>query len=87
MAETLGVFDAKSRFSELIDRAERGEEIIVTRHGKPVARVAPLVPASRTSAEFQDLMATASELRERIRRETGTVSREEIIAWKNEGRR
>ena len=39
MAETVGVFDGKARFSELIDRAERGEEIIVTKHGKPRFRL------------------------------------------------
>lgn len=87
MAEMLGVFDAKSRFSELIDRAQRGEEIIVTRHGKPVARVAPLVPARRTPEEFQALMTDITEMRERIRRDTGTISRDEITAWKAEGRR
>ncbi|MFY7853636.1 MAG: type II toxin-antitoxin system Phd/YefM family antitoxin [Brevundimonas sp.] len=45
MVETVGVFDGKARFSELIDRAERGEEIVVTRHGKPVAKVVPLGPS------------------------------------------
>ena len=33
------VRDAKARFSELLDAAERGEETVITRHGKPVARI------------------------------------------------
>jgi prevent-host-death family protein len=42
MVETLGVTDAKRRFSELIDRVGRGERFVVTRRGKPVlALVAP----------------------------------------------
>ncbi|GIL02152.1 MAG: hypothetical protein BroJett030_20510 [Alphaproteobacteria bacterium] len=36
---TVGVFEAKNKLSALIDRAERGEEIIITRNGKPVARL------------------------------------------------
>ncbi|APH73205.1 type II toxin-antitoxin system Phd/YefM family antitoxin [Aquibium oceanicum] len=35
------VAEAKARFSELVKRAQAGEEIVVTRHGKPVARVVP----------------------------------------------
>lgn len=33
--------DAKARLSELVSAAERGEETVITRHGKPVARVVP----------------------------------------------
>ncbi len=35
------VAEAKARFSELVKRAQAGEEIVVTRRGKPVARVMP----------------------------------------------
>lgn len=35
------VVDAKARFSELLSRAEAGEEITIKRHGKPVARLVP----------------------------------------------
>jgi len=87
MTETVGVYDGKARFSELIDRAERGEEIVVTRHGKPVARVAPLEKVRPSREEWAGLMEQARTLRERIRVESGPISVEEIIAWKNEGRR
>jgi prevent-host-death family protein len=33
--------EARNTLSALLDRAERGEEIVITRHGKPVARLAP----------------------------------------------
>lgn len=36
-----GIAEAKAKFSELIERAERGEEVLITRHGKPVVRWAP----------------------------------------------
>jgi len=37
----VGAFDAKTHLSELLDRAEKGETITITRHGKPVARLVP----------------------------------------------
>jgi len=37
----ISIAEAKAKFSELIKRAEGGEEIIVTRHGKMVARLMP----------------------------------------------
>ncbi|WP_349362634.1 MAG: type II toxin-antitoxin system prevent-host-death family antitoxin [Roseitalea porphyridii] len=37
--ERVGTYDARNRLSELIDMAERGEEVIITRHGKPVAKL------------------------------------------------
>jgi prevent-host-death family protein len=36
---TLGTFEAKTTFSALLDRVAAGEDIIITRHGKPVARL------------------------------------------------
>lgn len=39
---SVGIFEAKARLSQLIERVAQGEEVLVTRHGKPVARlVAP----------------------------------------------
>ena len=38
----IGAFEAKNSLGSLLDRVERGEEIVITRHGKPVARLVPL---------------------------------------------
>ena len=38
---TVTAFDAKTRFGELLDRVANGEEVIITRHDKPVARIVP----------------------------------------------
>ena len=40
----VGAFEAKNKLSALLDQVEQGEEIVITRHGRPVAR---LVPATR----------------------------------------
>jgi prevent-host-death family protein len=37
----VGIFDAKTNLSQLIDRVELGETIVITRHGMPVARLVP----------------------------------------------
>ena len=42
--EKVNIHDAKTRLSQLVERAEAGEEIIIARAGRPVARLAPLVP-------------------------------------------
>jgi prevent-host-death family protein len=36
---TVGAFEAKTNFSALLERVERGEQIVITRRGKPVARL------------------------------------------------
>jgi prevent-host-death family protein len=36
---TIGAFEAKTNFSALLERVERGEQIVITRRGKPVARL------------------------------------------------
>lgn len=38
---TVSAFDAKTRFGELLNRVARGEEVIITRHDKPIARIVP----------------------------------------------
>jgi prevent-host-death family protein len=40
--ETINIHEAKTRFSRLVERVSGGEEIIIARAGKPVARLVPL---------------------------------------------
>ena len=44
----VNVAEAKARLPELIERAARGEEIVLARNGKPRARLVPLADARRT---------------------------------------
>lgn len=41
MSEKVNIYDAKTRLSQLVDRAEAGEEIIIARGGRPAARLVP----------------------------------------------
>ncbi len=42
MSKPVNIYDAKTRLSELVDRAHEGEEIVIAKAGKPVARLVPL---------------------------------------------
>lgn len=49
----IGIFEAKNRLSELIERAARGEEIVITRRGAQVARLMPpQVPDAKGQARI-----------------------------------
>lgn len=41
MPDPINIYDAKSQFSRLVDRAAAGEEVVIARHGRPVARLVP----------------------------------------------
>lgn len=41
------VVEAKNRLSELIDRALEGEGVVITRHGRPVVELRPILPAPK----------------------------------------
>jgi prevent-host-death family protein len=47
---SIGAYEAKTRFSELIARAEQGESFLVTKSGRPVARITPAVSFNREKA-------------------------------------
>lgn len=76
------VAEAKAKFSEMLRRAGEGEEIVVTSHGRPVARIVPPEAPRPTREQWiADLMAFRASGKG-IR-----ASHEEIVAWIREGRR
>jgi prevent-host-death family protein len=57
--ESIGAYDAKTNLSKLLDRVARGEEIRITRNGRPIARLVPEPPE-----EVRDIRAVIAEIRE-----------------------
>ena len=57
----IGAFEAKNKLGMLLDRVEYGEEIVITRHGKPIARLVP------NAARIDKLQARAALDRIRVR--------------------
>ncbi len=47
----IGVYEARTRFSELLDRVARGERFVITRRGVPVAVIEPVAPQRRRKVE------------------------------------
>ena len=78
---TVGTFEAKTHLSELLDRVAEGEEITITRNGKPVARLVPM-NASRPS-ERKDLARRIDKARRGVKLGPGLTLRKLI----DEGRR
>jgi len=46
--QAIGLFEAKTHLSEYVARAEAGEEVVIMRHQKPVARIVPFAPRPET---------------------------------------
>lgn len=49
---TVNIYEAKTHLSRMVDRAAAGEEIVISRNGKPVARLCPLEPKKRNTVKF-----------------------------------
>jgi prevent-host-death family protein len=79
----VGVFEAKNKLSELLDRVERGEHVTITRRGKPVARLVP--PAG--ARDVEKARAAARRIRElAVEMDLGPFDWEEWKKYRDEGR-
>jgi len=76
----IGAFDAKNRLSELLERVQHGEVILITKHGRPVARLGPVDEHDR--GRSSDAVQRLRQLRAR-QPATGA----EIRTWIDHGRR
>lgn len=78
-------FEAKTRFGELLERVSRGEEVVITRHDKVVARLVPEGP--RRLEDVRRAVSGLLELQRRIRRRSrAKLSDREVRAAIEEGR-
>lgn len=76
----VGAFEAKTHLSDLLRRAENGEEFIIQRRGTPVARIVPYRPDD----EPDSLATVVSRMRDLRDSVDGPVS---VREWVDEGRR
>lgn len=49
--QTIGAFEAKTHFSALLEKVERGEQVIITKHGHPVAKLVPTGNSDREQSK------------------------------------
>ena len=78
--KTVGVFEAKTRFSALVADAQRGITTIVTKNGKPVAEIRPIARSKEEA--WEEKLARIRKLRKKM-----NLSGKDVKAWIEEGRR
>lgn len=78
---SIALFDAKNRLSELIDRVQAGEEFVITRRGKEVARLA-LPGAGDAGQQARDAVTSLQASRKGV--SLGRLKSRDLIT---EGRR
>ena len=73
--------DAKVHLPQLLNDVERGETLIITRHGRRIARIVPEV--DRHQEEIDKALAGIRELRKR----TGRITLRELLSARDQGRK
>jgi len=79
MSITVNIGEAKARLSELVTRAEAGEDIIIARDNSPVARLSRLPRDNDVRAAIEEIRAARAGL--------APTGADEIRQWRDEGRR
>ncbi len=75
--DTVGAYEAKTHFSQLLERVSKGEVITITRHHTPIARLQPVEP--HPSLPTEEVIERLKALRRRYRLEG--LSIEETKKW------
>ncbi|MFZ0590748.1 MAG: type II toxin-antitoxin system prevent-host-death family antitoxin [Bryobacteraceae bacterium] len=73
--------EAKAHLPQLLDEVERGETLIITRHGRPIARIVP--EANRRQEQIDKAIEGIIGLRKR----TGKITVDELRSARDEGRK
>ena len=63
----VGIFDARNSFSTLIELAEKGEEITITRHGRAVAKIGPAARTEAQKAQALEAVRAIREMRKQVK--------------------
>jgi prevent-host-death family protein len=79
MSREVQASEAKSHLLRILDEVERGDTIIITRHGRRIARLIP------EAERRQDEVDKAIETIRALGRRTGRISLRELLASRHEG--
>jgi prevent-host-death family protein len=80
MVIEVGAFEAKTHLSKLLERVRKGEQIVITRHGTPVARLVP--PEDPVVADLQGAISELAEIRGHTK-----GGKESLRKFREEGRK
>jgi prevent-host-death family protein len=82
MTQQIGAFEAKTHFSRILEKAESGEDFVITKRGKPVAKIIPF--EKKPEMTRSEALEKLKEFRKLYRGEPGSFNIREAI---EEGRR
>ena len=78
---TISASEAKTHLPRLLGDVERGETLVITRHGRPIARIVP--ESNRRQEEIEKAIASMKALG----KQRGKITVEEILSARDEGRK
>jgi len=76
LTRQIGAFDAKTHFSQILEKIENGEDFIITKRGKPVAKI---VPFEEKKISRKEALKTLREMRKLYRGNPGDFNIREAI--------
>jgi len=80
--QQIGAYEAKTHFSQVLDSVAKGTDYIITKRGKPVAKISPIEPEKQMTRK--EAIETLIEMRKHYRGVPGDFNIREAI---EEGRR
>lgn len=83
MAREVQASEAKTHLPQLLDEVERGETIIITRHGRRIARIVP--DAEHRQREIREAIEDIKKLGKEIRKRNPDLTIEELLSSIHEG--
>lgn len=92
METHMGLFEVKTHLSSLIDDVEHGKEIVITRRGKPVAKLTPIDAIAHKSRDLKEVFDAMRKIRAGVRKRQKRLglpplTRKEIKDMIEKGRR
>jgi prevent-host-death family protein len=85
MTKHVGMFEAKTKLSALVEEVEKGGAVVITRHGKPVAKLVR-AESELSEEEIAQRREAIKGLRKLARELNIKATHEEIKSWIDEGR-
>ncbi|MCL2765624.1 MAG: type II toxin-antitoxin system prevent-host-death family antitoxin [Treponema sp.] len=82
LTHKIGAFEAKTHFSQILEKVENGADFIITKRGKPVAKIIPFEQENKMTAE--EVINGFRDLRKHYRAKPGDFNIREAV---EEGRR
>jgi prevent-host-death family protein len=83
MTTEVAIYEAKTRLSELLAAVEQGEQVTITRRGRPVARLVAIGPVRREASQRQRVTAVFARMRQQRQ---GVTLEGDLREWIEAGR-